>query len=63
MGSKMLIDASHQEETRVVVLEMYPAPGTLVNLGDTIRITVPGGSGDGRRPASVAVGSEQLQNV
>ncbi len=33
------------EETRTVILEMYPAPGTLVNTGDTIRITVPGESG------------------
>lgn len=32
------------EETRAVVLEMYPAPGTLVNVGDIIRITVPGTS-------------------
>lgn len=34
------------EETRVVILEMYPAPGTLVNIGDTIRITVPGQVGE-----------------
>ncbi|MBN2840451.1 MAG: PASTA domain-containing protein [Coriobacteriia bacterium] len=34
------------EETRAVVLEMYPAPGTLVNIGDTIRMTVPGQSGE-----------------
>lgn len=34
------------EETRAVILEMYPAPGTLVNIGDTIRITVPGPAGE-----------------
>ena len=34
------------EESRAVILEMYPAPGTLVNLGDTVRITVPGQSGE-----------------
>lgn len=34
------------EETRSVVLEMYPAPGTLVNVGDSIRITVPGAIGE-----------------
>lgn len=33
------------EESRSVVLEMYPAPGTLVNVGDSIRITIPGESG------------------
>ncbi len=46
-GLKFTERESSSEETRVVVLEMYPAPGTLVNLGDTIRITVPGGSGSG----------------
>lgn len=34
------------EETRAVILEMYPAPGTLVNIGDAIRITVPGEVGE-----------------
>ena len=34
------------EESRSVVLEMYPAPGTLVNVGDSIRITIPGESGE-----------------
>ncbi|MHB1136075.1 MAG: PASTA domain-containing protein [Coriobacteriia bacterium] len=34
------------EETRAVILEMYPAPGTLVNIGDAIRITVPGEAGE-----------------
>jgi hypothetical protein len=46
-GLKFIERESSSEETRVVVLEMYPAPGTLVNLGDTIRITVPGASGSG----------------
>lgn len=46
-GLKFTERASSSEETRSVVLEMYPSPGTLVNLGDTIRITVPGESGSG----------------
>lgn len=44
-GLKFTERESSSEETRAVVLEMYPAPGTLVNVGDTIRITLPGGSG------------------
>jgi len=32
------------EATSTVVLEMYPAPGAVVSLGDTVRLTVPGAS-------------------
>ena len=34
------------ETTESIVLEMFPSPGTSVNTGDAVRLSVPGASGD-----------------
>lgn len=44
MGFEVVVEVVSSDTTEAVVLEMYPAPGTSVNAGDEIRLTVPGDS-------------------
>ena len=44
LGLEVEIVTVSSEATGTVVLEMYPAPGAVVSLGDTVRLTVPGAS-------------------
>ena len=44
LGLQVEIATVSSEATSTVVLEMYPAPGAVVSLGDTVRLTVPGAS-------------------
>lgn len=47
LGLKVVTEAVSAETTEAIVLEMFPAPGSRVSPGDEIRLSVPGGSGEG----------------
>jgi hypothetical protein len=42
LGFTVVLQPASSETTEAIVLEMYPAPGTSVSVGDEIRLTVPG---------------------
>lgn len=42
LGFVVVIDRVSSETTEAIVLEMYPAPGASVSVGDEIRLSVPG---------------------
>lgn len=43
LGLNVEVATVSSEVTGTVVLEMYPAPGAVVSVGDVVRLTVPGG--------------------
>jgi hypothetical protein len=47
LGFEVVIQMRPSDTTAAVVIEMFPAPGTAVSAGDTIRLTVPGEAADG----------------
>lgn len=46
LGFDVLVETVSAETTEAVVLEMFPAPGAKVAVGDTIRLKVPGDASD-----------------
>lgn len=44
LGLVVRIDTTASETTRTIVLEVYPAPGVALAVGDAVRLTIPGGS-------------------
>lgn len=47
LGLTVVTESVSAETTAAIVLEMYPAPGSRVSPGDEVRLSVPGGSGEG----------------
>jgi len=44
LGLLVTVDTAASETTATTVLEMYPAPGASVSVGDQVRLTIPGGA-------------------
>lgn len=44
LGLLVAVDTATSETTATIVLEMFPAPGAAVSVGDQVRLTIPGGA-------------------